>query len=353
MTEADVQTQSTEEVLEEARAERDRLSAELREIGTKLEQSRGELERLVQTNTKVTGELKNLEKDFESVPRASIKEVYDAVQEAQQRLFRMRGQVDKLQADRGSLMRYQDTLDKLLSVVSKGVTVEGPAGEEEPSGRAIAIRIIDAQERERQRLAKQMHDGPAQSLTNFILQAEICQRLFDQDADKSREELMNLKTSASSTFQKVRDFIFDLRPMMLDDLGLLPTVRRYKDAFEEKTGITVNLLPSGEDRRLEDYREVIIFRALQELLANVRDHANATEATITLDMGADQVRVSVEDNGRGFSTGELIMNPEERETLGLSTLQERVELIGGSVRIDSTSGRGSKIVLTVPAGPLV
>jgi two-component system sensor histidine kinase DegS len=353
MTEAEAQPQTTEEILEEARAERERVSAELREINTKLEQSRGELERLVQTNTKVTGELKNLEKDFESVPRTTIKEVYDAVQEAQQRLFRMRGQVDKLQADLGNLRRYQDTLDKLLGVISTGVTVEGPAGEEELPGKAIAIRIIDAQEKERQRLAKQMHDGPAQSLTNFILQAEICQRLFDKDADKSREELMNLKTSASSTFQKVRDFIFDLRPMMLDDLGLLPTVRRYKDAFEEKSGITINLLPSGEDRRLEDYREVIIFRALQELLANVRDHANATEAIVTLDMGADQIRVSVEDNGRGFSTGELIKNPDERETLGLSTLQERVELIGGSVRIDSTSGRGSKIVLTVPAGPLV
>jgi two-component system sensor histidine kinase DegS len=86
-----------------------------------------------------------------------------------------------------------------------------------------------------------MHDGPAQSLTNFILQAEICQRLFDRNPERAAEELDNLKTAASVTFQKVRDFIFDLRPMMLDDLGVVPTVRRYVDSFKEKTDIGTDL----------------------------------------------------------------------------------------------------------------
>ena len=83
-----------------------------------------------------------------------------------------------------------------------------------------------------------MHDGPAQSLTNFILQAEICQRFFDRNPDKAAEELENLKNDASMTFQKVRDFIFDLRPMMLDDLGVVPTVRRYTESFRRKTTST-------------------------------------------------------------------------------------------------------------------
>jgi two-component system sensor histidine kinase DegS len=353
MTEA-AATSSANEILESARAERDRVEAEVREINSKLEQSRGEVERLAKNNAKVTTELKNLEKDFESVPRATIKEVYEAAQDAQKRLYTIRGQVDKLQADQINLRRYSNTLDELLQVVGEGggAQAEGATEEELPAAK-IVIRIIDAQEKERKRLANQMHDGPAQSLTNFILQAEICQRLFDKDTARAREELTNLKTSASTTFQKVRDFIFDLRPMMLDDLGLVPTVRRYVEAYGEKSGVTASLLVSGEDRRLEPHREVIIFRALQELMANVRDHAGASEATITLDMGPDQIRASVEDDGRGFGTGELEGEMGGRGMLGLDTLQERVSLIGGNVHIDSASGRGAKVVLSIPAGPPV
>lgn len=351
MTEAEVGT-SANDIVEEARAERDRVDAELREVNSKLEQSRGEMERLAKNNARVTGEVKNLEKDFEAVPRASIKQVYEAAQDAQQRLFVMRGQVDRLQADQTNLKRYLKTLDRLLNVVADEPATGDAEVDSEVSTKNTNIRIIEAAEDERKRLATKMHDGPAQSLTNFILQAEICQRLFDKDQGRAREELTNLKNSASSTFQKVRDFIFDLRPMMLDDLGLMPTVRRYVEAFQEKSPISVNLVTSGEHRRLESHREVIVFRSLQELMTNVRDHANATEVTVTLDMGGDQIRASVEDNGRGFGTGEL-SDPSSDLAMGLGTIQERVGLIGGEVHIDSASGQGSKVVINIPAGPRV
>jgi len=125
-------------------------------------------------------------------------------------------------------------------------------------------------------------------------------RLFDIDAEKARAELNNLKGSASSTFANVRDFIFDLRPMMLDDLGLIPTARRYVDAFKEKTGLNVSLVVTGTERRLESHREVLVFRGLQELLGNIRDHAQATQVKVILDVDALVVRVVVEENGRGF-----------------------------------------------------
>src|SRR5438105_10908037 len=126
-----------------------------------------------------------------------------------------------------------------------------------------------------------MHDGPAQSLTNFILQAEICQRLLDRNPDRANKELGNLKTAASTTFQKVRDFIFDLRPMMLDDLGLAPTVRRYVDAFAEKSNIETRLSIIGEERRrMESHTEVMMFRSVQELLGYARDNANAAKVEI-------------------------------------------------------------------------
>jgi two-component system sensor histidine kinase DegS len=101
-------------------------------------------------------------------------------------------------------------------------------------------------------------------------------------------------------FQKLRGFIFELRPMMLDDLGLAPTIRRYVDAFKEQTGIDVTLTITGTERRLEPYLEVMVFRAVQELLGNAARYSQAAGIRVQLDMANNALRVGVEDNGRGF-----------------------------------------------------
>src|SRR5262249_348424 len=127
------------------------------------------------------------------------------------------------------------------------------------------LRIIDAQEKERQLLARQMHDGPASSLSNLVLQAEVVERLFNLDPTQARTELGVLKTAVNATFQRTRDFIFNLRPMMLDDLGLFPTLRRYVQEYQNKTQINAQLTIMGKDRRLPAHTEVILFRVIQEL----------------------------------------------------------------------------------------
>src|SRR3990172_187921 len=236
------------EFLDHIRQELEQTQREMKEIGMLIEQSKGEVDKLAQRNANITNQLRQLQQHFDTVPRGDIKQTYDAALDAQQRLFTMRGQLEKLQSDQNSLDRYAKSLQVVLETLgevapgtgfpssSGGAGVKGGA-EAEP----IVVRIIDAQESERQRLSKAMHDGPAQSLTNFILQAEIVQRLFEADPERCRAELGNLKTAASSTFQKVRDFITDLRPMMLDDLGLVPTVRRYVDSFNNKSGMPTQI----------------------------------------------------------------------------------------------------------------
>jgi two-component system sensor histidine kinase DegS len=205
--------------------------------------------------------------------------------------------------------------------------------------------LVNAQETERQRLSRQMHDGPAQALSNFILQTEIAMRLFDIDAVQAKDELNSLKSSAMGTFQKVRNFIFELRPMMLDDLGLVPTVRRYADAFKEQTSMDVNVTVTGNEKRLEPYLEVMLFRALQELLGNTARHGQATQVKVMLDMGEDRVRVSVEDNGRGFDPDAV----QQGNSLGLKLIRERAEMLGGNFEIDSSVGRGARVSFSVPA----
>lgn len=205
--------------------------------------------------------------------------------------------------------------------------------------------LVNAQETERQRLSRQMHDGPAQALSNFILQTEIAMRLFDVDATQAKDELNSLKSSAMGTFQKVRNFIFELRPMMLDDLGLVPTVQRYTETFKEQTALDVSAMVTGNDRRLEPYLEVMLFRAIQELLGNTVRHSQATQVKVMLDMGDDRIRVSVDDNGRGFDSEAV----RQGNSLGLNLIRERAEMIGGNFEIDSTVGKGTRISFSVPA----
>ncbi len=204
--------------------------------------------------------------------------------------------------------------------------------------------LVNAQEAERQRLSRQMHDGPAQALSNFILQTEIAMRLMDVDPTQARDELSNLKMSAMGTFQKVRNFIFELRPMMLDDLGLIPTIRRYADTFKEQTGLEVNVTISGNERRLESYLEVMVFRAIQELLGNAARHSQATLLKINVDLTDDLIRVSVDDNGKGFDVDSV-----QGQNLGLKLIRERTEMLGGTFEVDSAMGKGTRIMFSLPA----
>ncbi|MCZ7669671.1 MAG: histidine kinase [Chloroflexi bacterium] len=146
--------------------------------------------------------------------------------DVQQRLFTMRGQLEKLQSDQRNLERLSEFQRRFIDLSDEfgGLSaISRSSGMKFSGDRSSVIRVIQTEELSRQSLVRRMHDGPASSLSNFILQAEICQRFFDVNPDRARAELNALKSVAASTFNDVKDFIFDLRPMMLDDLGVVPT----------------------------------------------------------------------------------------------------------------------------------
>ncbi len=314
----------------------------LREIKLMMDQSQGELSKITQRNTAITSHLQQVQKQGGSAEE--VKMAYDSALDAQQRLFVMRGQLEKLQNDKSHLEKYKVVLEDMVSPGSEGGMSSAAANSAKEQMTGIEM-IVNAQEAERQRLSRQMHDGPAQALSNFILQTEIAMRLLDVDPAQAKEELGSLKTSAMSTFQKVRNFIFELRPMMLDDLGLVPTLRKYSDAFKEQSGMDVSVTVSGTERRLEPYLEVMIFRAVQELLGNASRHSQATMVKVHLDLGNEFLRVSVDDNGRGFDPESL----KDSNSLGLKLIRERSEMLGGKFEIDSAIGSGAKISFTVQA----
>lgn len=316
----------------------------LRETALMLEQSQGEVAKLSQRNAAITTHLQQIQGQQSTVSVEELKMAYDSALDAQQRLFVTRGQLDKLQSIKSHLEQYKEFLINARNLASQ--TGKPAAGSAKAAAPAGVESIINAQEAERQRLSRQMHDGPAQALSNFILQTEIATRLMDIDINQARAELSNLKAAALGTLQKVRNFIFELRPMMLDDLGLVPTFKRYAETFKEQSGIEVNYNFSGTERRLEPFIEVMTFRALQELLGNAARHSQATLVKVHLDITDNAVKLVVDDNGKGFDPD--IIN--HGNSLGLKLIKDRVEMLGGKFEIDSTIGKGTRITFSVPAG---
>jgi len=324
-------------------AELEETQKALREVTLMIEQSQGEVLKLSQRNAAITTHLQQVQNQFDKIPLQDIRNAYDSALDAQQRLFVMRGQLEKLQNEKSHLERFKSTLERTRATSDSATPSTSATGARGPL--ASVEMLVNAQETERQRLSRQMHDGPAQALSNFILQTEIAMRLMDIDAGQAREELNNLKVSAMGTFQKVRNFIFELRPMMLDDLGLAPTIRRYADAFKEQAGLDVNVTLTGHERRLEPYLEVMLFRAIQELLGNAARHSQATLVKVILDLGEDRIRVSVDDNGKGFDPDSI----QQGNSLGLKLIRERTEMLGGSFEVDSAIGKGTRVLFAVPA----
>ncbi len=336
-----------EEFEQEVSNELDQSKRSLNEVTLMLEQSQAELAKLAQRNTVVTSHLQMVQSQFDSMPRGDIRTAYTSSLEVQQRLLVMRGQLEKLQSDQTNLQRFVGELEKIQEYLSDNqfVTKAGRAG----GGSAVVEMVINAQEAVRQRLSQQMHDGPAQALSNFILQTDIATRMFDIDPEKAKDELLNLRTAAMNTFQKVRIFITELRPMMLDDLGLFPTLRRYIETMKEQTGNEINLTIKGQERRLEPYLEVMIFRAVQELVSNAMRHNTDNPSRLQINVFAaledNQIKVTVTDNGKGCDP----QNMPQSSGLGLKLIRERVDMLGGFMDVDSSVGQGCKVSFQVPA----
>lgn len=307
------------------------------------EQSELEVNKLTQRNATATANLQKVHTQFERLPRDEIRNAYDTALDAQQRLFVMRGQLEKLRSDKDHLEKEIELLEMIDSMLSQ----EPVSIKDSKSGAAtveLLELLVQAQEAERLRLSRQMHDGPAQALSNLILETEIAMRLFDINKEQAYQELGTLRDSASKTFQQVRDFIFELRPMMLDDLGLIPTVKKYAEAIQDASGSQIKFGVTGTERRMEPYLEVMIFRAVQELLRNALNHSQANHISVQMDVGDSFVIVSVEDDGRGFEVQDL----EQEKGMGLKLIKERVEMINGEFELTSQIGEGTRVEFKVP-----
>lgn len=357
-------TSRVNQLLSELRVELDAVQRESAELDMLVRQSSQEVEKLAQREMASTNRVRDMELNLDNYSRTDMKTIYNSAHEIQMRLFMMRAQVEQLETKRNSMKTLQQRIQRVTSVLliaPEGYNPAGPTARHttstplsEPveqdsntvSNKQMISQVIQAQEGERLRVSRQIHDGPAQTMTNLILRAEICERLIDIDLIRAKAELVGLKTVVTSTLQDTRRFIFDLRPMILDDLGLEPTLRRYIQQFTDKHKLDIGVVINGINGRLPNELEVAIFRIVQEALTNVAQHAHAKHAQVNIDVSGEEVKVVIEDDGAGFNIDSAKLH--DPKMTGLSTMRQRVEMMSGEIAFESTPGRGTRIVTTLP-----
>ncbi|MGQ0609270.1 MAG: sensor histidine kinase [Chloroflexota bacterium] len=215
----------------------------------------------------------------------------------------------------------------------------GPMADESPA--TMSLRIVQAQEGERQRMAEDIHDGPAQVLTNAIFQVEYLDRILG-DADRAAQaEVAFLRDMLRNGLDEVRTFITDLRPPIVD-VGMGTALAERAQQLEERHGIAVEVSVDGIDERLTPAQRASVLRIVQEALQNVRKHAAASRVAIGLEGDA----LVIEDNGRGFDLMRLASGTARN--FGLQFMRERAELLGGQLQMESRQGEGTRILLRLP-----
>jgi two-component system sensor histidine kinase UhpB len=212
----------------------------------------------------------------------------------------------------------------------------------------MSEQVLAAQEDERKRIARELHDETAQALTTLLIRLKILERA--RSATEMRGQINELRELTAETLEAVRKLAVELRPATLDDLGLVAALEGYTDSYSSRNSVPVTFSADGfDDReaRLPPQVELVLYRVVQEALTNAAKHAGAHELRVELRRRHDDVVAAVEDDGQGFNVDEMMRSRERG--LGLFGMQERLALVGGQLVIDSSPGRGTRVHARVPS----
>ncbi|KOR76278.1 sensor histidine kinase [Paenibacillus solani] len=349
------------EILEASRQELASLNHELQRTLKETTETLEKVDQLELNYRRSRIRLTAVSRDFVRYKEEDIKQAYEKATQLQLDLMIYREKEMYLKARRDELQKrvrnVENSVERAESIGSQmGVVLEYLSGElgqvsriiESAKNRqVIGLKIILAQEEERKRISREIHDGPAQLLANLVLRTEIVERMLaKQEFKMVQDEIVDLKGQVRSSLEEMRKVIFNLRPMALDDLGLIPTLRKYVHDYEEKAKIRTIFETRGKEHRLSSAMEAAIYRLVQEALSNAAKHAYPTYVLVEITYQAQLVKIVVHDNGLGFNVN--LLEQKSKDHFGLIGMRERVELLEGRMEIESAENQGTKIVIHIP-----
>jgi len=351
------------EIAESARQELLSLRQELEKVKKETSETIDKVDELELEYRRARMRLVEVSKDFIRYKEADIKSAYEKATRIQLDLLMYREKESYLKARRDELQQriksVEVSVERAETISSQiNVVLEYLSGdlnqvtrilESAKNRQLIGLKIILAQEEERKRMAREIHDGPAQTLANLVLRTEIAERmLMKQEFQLVQEELMELKSQVRSGLEEIRKIIFNLRPMALDDLGLVPTLRKFVQDFEEKTKIRAVFETAGRELRMPSAMEAAVYRLVQEAFSNALKHASPTYVSLEIKFYPRRVMITIQDNGVGFDVEQTMARSKKNSHYGLIGMNERVELLNGKMDIQSAKGQGTKISISIP-----
>ena len=303
--------------------------------------------------------LSEVSSNFESFTEMQIRQAYEIANELQTKYTVNLQQEKQLRQRRDDIERrlvgINETIERAEKLISQITVVMNYLTtdlqqinlllEDSNLKQAFGLKVMEAQEEERKRLAREIHDGPAQMMANVMLRSDLIEKTFNEHGkDAAIQEVKDLKKMVRSALYEVRRIIYDLRPMALDDLGIVPTLKKYLQTTEEyHSNFQITFKNLKEERRLESKYEVAIFRLVQEAVQNAIKHSKGNQIQVKLLINPDTLTATIKDNGRGFDPGNV-----REESFGLMGMRERLELLNGKMEIQSKKGNGTVVSINFP-----
>ncbi|QKY69952.1 sensor histidine kinase [Lentibacillus sp. CBA3610] len=343
---------------EEARTEYEQLQTELQGTREKVISHINNGDELEQKVRYSRQRLSEVSREFDRYSESEIREVYEKTHAMQTELAIARREEKVLRDKRDELDRRLMTLDQtieraeglaskisvILTYLNDDFRQVNEMIEEAKEKQEFGLKIIEAQEDERRKISREIHDGPAQMLANILLRSELVDRTFREGTvNEALGEVKSVRKMIRSSLYEVRRIIYDLRPMALDDLGLVPTIKKYVATIADYNDIDIEFTPVGKEERLHQKYEIAFFRLMQEALQNAVKHAEASLIKVKLEINESIIAMMIKDDGKGFDPA-----LKQEKTFGLIGMRERVEMLDGTLSINSTIGKGTTIMIQVP-----
>lgn len=297
-------------------------------------------------------------KYFDQYSEDEIRQVYEKTHHLQTKLLMLRQEEKALRQKRDEIERrivsLERTINRAEGLVGKVSVVLNYLNndfqqvnefiKEAKEKHKFGLKIIQAQEEERRKISREIHDGPAQMLANILLRSELVEKTMrERTLDDALKEIKIVRSLIRQSLHDVRRIIYDLRPMALDDLGLVPTLNKYLSTVAEFHNILIDLTDLSSNKRLDTQYEVTLFRLIQEAVQNSIKHANATWIHVKFENTEEYLTAVITDNGKGFE-----MDKKREDTFGIIGMKERVDMLSGKLVINSKPGKGTKVIVRIP-----
>lgn len=351
------------EISQASRAELETLKKELEQVKMEMRYTNRKVDELEESFKKSRIHLSEVSRNFHRSTEEDIRLAYEQATQFQTDLLIHREKEVHLRNRRDELQRRIRLVEKNVQraemvITQLSVTLDYLSGdfnriskmlESAKNRQLLGLKIILAQEEERKRISREIHDSVAQSMANLVLRTEFLEKLLDRgEYEVVKEEIKDLRMQVRTGLEEVRQIIFNLRPMALDDLGLIPALRKYVNDFEEKTNLIVEAKFTGKEVRMSSSLEVAVYRFVQEAFSNVLKHAKATVIQLEAAFHPDHLTISIRDNGIGFNMKLLESKMQSGQHYGLIGMRERIEMLEGELRIDSQYRKGTYLWMEIP-----